>query len=435
MTRYSWNIRQTYESQAEFKSQPLSIMQTYPREALDSLKEERKTDVLEVQWRALEDPFKMTDANMQNIIATFFFVAYMFLIVVAMCGAVSVVFIVLRYRNLRSRPINFYYVNMAFADLFLAALGAPFRAVYYLKMQWTFGVLLCQWFEYAESLAFFVHVYSLMMASFLVLQDVLFVRRSYRRTQEERNTCLRSYVVTSFGVWTFGILVCLPYITHRIFNRDQCQISDRNLFLVPERIFGPLVLIVIPVSVTILAIFFIICCACSTNRVVSTYQENILVRAHKSTRHISLFLLIFILCQVPYTALKWFKLQADAQHDTLEFCAAGLRLASACFSAAFFCYISEEKVLFNVRHAMGTKKGPSVKPDKIPLRSVSDTQYREENQSSAATPAATSPGQTTITAPMVTRPSTLGKNGSGQPSRQDPYARYSTIRDQPETYV
>ena len=384
----------------------------------------------------------MTDANMQNIIATFFFVAYMFLIVVAMCGAVSIVFIVLRYRNLRSRPINFYYMNMAFADLFLAALGAPFRAVYYLKMQWTFGVLFCQWFEYAENLAFFVHVYSLMMASFLVLQDVLFVRRSYRRTQEERNTCLRSYVVSSFGIWTFGILVCLPYITHRTYGRDQCRISDRNLFLVPERIFGPLLLIVVPVSATIFAILLIICCACSTNRVVSTYQENILVRAQKSTRHISLFLLIFILCQIPYTALKWFKLPAAVQHDTLQFCAAGLRLASACFSAAFFCYISEEKVLFNVRHAMQTKKGATVKqPDKIPLRSVSDTQYREENHSVAATPTATATATpaAAVTTPLVTRPATSRENGNSVPSSRhemtSPATRYSTIRDQPETYV
>lgn len=379
---------------------------------------------------------EMTDGNMQNIIATFFFVAYMFLIVVATCGAVSIVFIVLRYRNLRSRPINFYYMNMAFADLFLAALGAPFRAVYYLKMQWTFGALFCQWFEYAENLAFFVHVYSLMMASFLVLQDVMFVRRSYRRTQEERNTCLRSYVVSSFGIWTFGILVCLPYITHRTFSHDQCRISERTLFLVPERIFGPLLLIVVPVSATILAILFIICCACNTNRIVSTYQENILVRAQKSTRHISLFLLIFILCQIPYTALKWFPLHGAELHDTLQFCAAGLRLASACFSAALFCYISEEKVLFNVRHAMRSKKGSStVKPDKIPLRSVSDTQYREE------IPTTPTPQAATITTPMVTRqgPATaLRENGNSFPNRQDPpvtSARYSTIRDQPETYV
>lgn len=48
--------------------------------------------------------------------------------------------------------------------------------------------------------------------------------------------------------------------------------------------------------------------------------------------------------QIPYFALKWLSLKGLAQHDTLQFCAAGLRLSAVCFSTAFFCYISDEKV-------------------------------------------------------------------------------------------
>lgn len=245
------------------------------------------------------DSIADTPYMMQNMIATFFFIAYFFLVVVSICGSVTIIFLVLRYRNLRSRPINFYYVNMAFADLFLASLGAPFRALYYLNMRWTLGPFMCHWFEFAENLGYFVHVYSLTVASFLILQDVSAIRRSCLRNENmAKSTCLRSYAVGSFGIWSFGILACVPYSTFRNYMREQCIVSDRNFFVLPEKLFGPFVLIVVPVSVTIIAILLIICCACSARRIETTYHEHVLLRTQKSTRHVSLLMLIYILCQV-----------------------------------------------------------------------------------------------------------------------------------------
>ncbi|OQR76007.1 neuropeptide Y receptor type 2-like [Tropilaelaps mercedesae] len=329
---------------------------------------------------------------MQNMIATFFFVAYLSLNVVAICGSMTIIFLVLRYRNLRSRPINFYYANMAFADLFLASLGAPFRALYYLNMRWTLGAFLCHWFEYAENLGYFVHVYSLTIASFLILQDVSFVRRTNCRSEDTaRTTCFRSYAVSSFGVWTFGILACLPYATLRHYVREQCPQSEHHLFLLPEKLYGPFVLVVVPVSMAIASILLIICCACSMpRRCVTTYQERVLLRTQKSTRHVSFFMLLYILCQIPHFALKWLHVKGLAYNDTSQFGASGLRLASVCFTAAYFSYISDEKVLYNVRHVMeqrGKRYGKDGKfgraldgkhgsfVDKVPLQRVSNTQY------------------------------------------------------------
>ncbi|KAJ0006608.1 hypothetical protein NQD34_013881 [Periophthalmus magnuspinnatus] len=81
--------------------------------------------------------------------------AYSTIIVLGLMGNSLVIYVIYRFKTLRT-VTNFFIANLAVADLLVNALCLPFTLVYTLQGEWKFGSVLCFLLPYAQGLA--VHV-------------------------------------------------------------------------------------------------------------------------------------------------------------------------------------------------------------------------------------------------------------------------------------
>ncbi|CAI5766744.1 neuropeptide Y receptor type 2-like [Podarcis lilfordi] len=84
--------------------------------------------------------------------------AYSLIILLGFIGNSLVVYMIVRYRTMRT-VTNFFIANLALADLMVDTLCLPFTLAYTLLDEWKFGAVLCHLVSYAQALS--VHVSTL----------------------------------------------------------------------------------------------------------------------------------------------------------------------------------------------------------------------------------------------------------------------------------
>ncbi|XP_018518760.1 neuropeptide Y receptor Y2, like [Lates calcarifer] len=96
-----------------------------------------------------EDPIKLLSVQVVLILA------YSTIIVLGVLGNSLVIYVIYRFKTLRT-VTNFFIANLAVADLLVNTLCLPFTLVYTLQGEWKFGRTFCFLLPYAQGLA--VHV-------------------------------------------------------------------------------------------------------------------------------------------------------------------------------------------------------------------------------------------------------------------------------------
>ncbi|XP_047443256.1 neuropeptide Y receptor Y2, like [Mugil cephalus] len=96
-----------------------------------------------------EDPIRLPSVQVVLILA------YSTIIVLGVLGNSLVIYVIYRFKTLRT-VTNFFIANLAVADLLVNTLCLPFTLVYTLQGEWKFGSTLCFLLPYAQGLA--VHV-------------------------------------------------------------------------------------------------------------------------------------------------------------------------------------------------------------------------------------------------------------------------------------
>ncbi|XP_056224309.1 neuropeptide Y receptor Y2, like [Seriola aureovittata] len=96
-----------------------------------------------------EDPIRLLSVQVVLILA------YSTIIVLGVLGNSLVIYVIYRFKTLRT-VTNFFIANLAVADLLVNTLCLPFTLVYTLQGEWKFGSTLCFLLPYAQGLA--VHV-------------------------------------------------------------------------------------------------------------------------------------------------------------------------------------------------------------------------------------------------------------------------------------
>ncbi|XP_029382538.1 neuropeptide Y receptor Y2, like [Echeneis naucrates] len=97
----------------------------------------------------LEDPIRLLSVQVVLILA------YSTIIVLGVLGNSLVIYVIYRFKTLRT-VTNFFIANLAVADLLVNTLCLPFTLVYTLQGEWKFGSVLCFLLPFAQGLA--VHV-------------------------------------------------------------------------------------------------------------------------------------------------------------------------------------------------------------------------------------------------------------------------------------
>ncbi|XP_038079310.1 G-protein coupled receptor 54-like [Patiria miniata] len=124
--------------------------------------------------------------------------------ILALWGNSLVIFIVLRYRNMRSSVTNFYIMNVAISDIVFVVVCAPLTSVLFATTHWPFGEFFCKLNAYVQC----VSVQATCTTLTVMTVDryyVIMCPLSSRRTR----TIFRAGVVCA-SIWIFSAIVHIP---------------------------------------------------------------------------------------------------------------------------------------------------------------------------------------------------------------------------------
>ncbi|XP_041790159.1 neuropeptide Y receptor type 2 [Chelmon rostratus] len=107
-----------------------------------------------------ENILKLDDSTKLVGVQVILILAYSTIILFGVTGNSLVIYVVYKFRNLRT-VTNFFIVNLAVADLLVNTLCLPFTLVYTLYDEWKFGQVLCFMLPCAQGMA--VHVSTITM--------------------------------------------------------------------------------------------------------------------------------------------------------------------------------------------------------------------------------------------------------------------------------
>ncbi|XP_076585401.1 neuropeptide Y receptor type 2 [Chaetodon auriga] len=107
-----------------------------------------------------ENLLKLDDSTKLVGVQVILILAYSTIILFGVSGNSLVIYVVYKFRNLRT-VTNFFIVNLAVADLLVNTLCLPFTLIYTLYDEWKFGQVLCFMLPCAQGMA--VHVSTITM--------------------------------------------------------------------------------------------------------------------------------------------------------------------------------------------------------------------------------------------------------------------------------
>ncbi|XP_020786956.2 neuropeptide Y receptor type 2 [Boleophthalmus pectinirostris] len=132
--------------------------------------------------------------------------AYSTIIFCGVTGNSLVIYVVYRFKNLRT-VTNFFIVNLAVADLLVNTLCLPFTLVYTLYGEWMFGQILCFMLPCAQGMA--VHVSTITMNIIALDRHRSIVRHT--ETRMSKDMCALVIVIT----WAASALLASPLAIFR----------------------------------------------------------------------------------------------------------------------------------------------------------------------------------------------------------------------------
>ena len=129
---------------------------------------------------------------------------YSTITVLSIGGNVIVIYIILAYQRMRT-VTNYFIVNLACADILMAALCIPFTFVAnVLMLYWPFGQVMCPIVLYAQVVTVFLSAFTLVAISVDRYIAVIYPLRP-------RMTTKQAYIIIS-AIWMLALTVSLPVI-------------------------------------------------------------------------------------------------------------------------------------------------------------------------------------------------------------------------------
>ncbi|XP_061524768.1 LOW QUALITY PROTEIN: neuropeptide Y receptor Y2, like [Phycodurus eques] len=147
-----------------------------------------------------EDPTRLPGVQVVLI------AAYSAIILLGLVGNSLVIYVVYRFKSLRT-VTNFFIANLAVADLLVNALCLPFTLVYTLQGEWRFGGALCFLVPFAQGLA--VHVSTLTLNVIALDRHRCIVH--HLETRMRKDTCFGVIALT----WLLSAALASPLAIFR----------------------------------------------------------------------------------------------------------------------------------------------------------------------------------------------------------------------------
>lgn len=153
-----------------------------------------------------EDFLKLDDSTKLLGVQIILILAYSTIILFGVIGNSLVIYVVYKFKNLRT-VTNFFIVNLAVADLLVNMLCLPFTLVYTLYGEWKFGQVLCFMLPCAQGMA--VHVSTITMNVIALDRHRSIVY--HMETKMSKDMCALVIVIT----WAVSALLASPLAIFR----------------------------------------------------------------------------------------------------------------------------------------------------------------------------------------------------------------------------
>ncbi|XP_062242887.1 substance-K receptor [Platichthys flesus] len=147
-------------------------------------------------------------------------IAYTLIIVVSITGNVTVIWIILAHRRMRT-VTNYFIVNLAFSDVSMATFNTLFNFVYALHNDWYFGLGYCRFQNFFPITAMFSSIYS--MAAIAVDRYMAIIHPLKPRLSST------STKVVIAVIWIVAVSLAFPQcyysVTRFYYPRTVCMVN------------------------------------------------------------------------------------------------------------------------------------------------------------------------------------------------------------------
>ncbi|XP_030644109.1 neuropeptide Y receptor type 2 [Chanos chanos] len=257
----------------------------------------------------LEDSTKLVGVQVILILA------YSAIILLGMTGNSLVIYVVYKFKTLRT-VTNFFIVNLAVADLLVNTLCLPFTLMYTLHGEWRFGQVMCYMLPYAQGLAVHVSTITLNVIALDRYRSIIY----HMETKMSKDVCMGVIALT----WVFSAVLASPLAIFREYGTFSLT-ADQSIQVCTEKWPGSnadstvysLAMFFLQYGLPLAIISFAYARIWSKlrNHVSPTGRSERHRRRKKTTKMLVAVVVVFTVSWLPFHA---FQLAIDIDHSVLD---------------------------------------------------------------------------------------------------------------------
>nr|XP_040029813.1 neuropeptide Y receptor Y7 [Gasterosteus aculeatus aculeatus] len=228
--------------------------------------------------------------------------AYSLIILMGLLGNTLVVYMIIRYRKMRT-VTNFFIANLALADLLVDTLCLPFTLVYTLLDEWKFGAVLCHMVPFSQALS--VHVSILTMTVIALERYRCIVFHLGRRL-----TWHSSFLIMAL-TWSMSAVLAAPLAIFREYRHEEIPSINLRIAVCSERwphgtskggvIYSlSMLLLQFILPLAIISYAYICIWVKLKNHISPSSRSDSINRRKKTTKMLALVVVVFAICWLPF---------------------------------------------------------------------------------------------------------------------------------------
>ncbi|KAM6976414.1 neuropeptide Y receptor Y7 [Aplochiton taeniatus] len=228
--------------------------------------------------------------------------AYSLIILLGLIGNALVIYIIIRYRNMRT-VTNFFIANLALADLLVDTLCLPFTLVYTLLDEWKFGAVLCHMVPFAQALSVHVSILTLTVIALERYRCIVF-------HLGQRLTWRSSFLIMAL-TWTLSSVLAGPLAIFREYRYEEIPSINLHFAVCSEKwpngtsrdgvIYSlSMLLLQYVLPLAIISYAYICIWVKLKNHISPSSRSDSLHRRKKTTKMLALVVVVFATCWLPF---------------------------------------------------------------------------------------------------------------------------------------
>lgn len=232
--------------------------------------------------------------------------AYSLIILLGLLGNSLVIYMIIRYRTMRT-VTNFFIANLALADLLVDTLCLPFTLVYTLLDEWKFGAVLCHMVPFAQALSVHVSILTLTVIALERYRCIIF-------HLGRRLTWHSSFLIMAL-TWTMSAILAAPLAIFREYRHEEIPSINLRISVCSEKwphgtsrdgvIYSlSMLLLQYIIPLAIISYAYICIWVKLKNHVSPSTRNDSINRRKKTTKMLALVVVVFAICWLPFHVIQ-----------------------------------------------------------------------------------------------------------------------------------